>query len=265
MSTVPAAEKTLDVLLTLARAAGPISAATISRECAIPKSSLYHLLATMQSRGFVAPAGNATWGLGASAFEAGAAYIRHESTEQRARPILKQAMVATTKIRSVVSPVVGPVVGHVGILRGNDTLYILKESTSRQIALVTDVGVRLPAHLTASGRAMLAHLSVAQVRALFPDARAFADRTGAGPQTLSELRTLLRAERERGFAREDGFITPGYSSVAAAVFDHLGQPTASMSVTFRQDTVDLPGCEYLVEIVQDSAQKLTDRIGGHHP
>lgn len=265
MSTVPAAEKTLDVLLALARAAGPLSAATISRECAIPKSSLYHLLSTMQSRGFVAPAGNATWGLGASAFEAGAAYIRQEATEQRARPILLQAMAATTKMRSVVGPVVGPVVGHVGILRGNDTLYILKESTSRQIALVTDVGVRLPAHLTASGRAMLAHLSAAQVRALFPDARAFSDRTGAGPQTLSELRTLLRAEREHGFAREDGFITPGYSSVAAAVFDHLGHPTAAMSMTFRQDTVDSPGCEYLVEIVQDSAQKLTDRIGGHHP
>ena len=37
--------------------------------------------------------------------------------------------------------------------------------------LVTDVGVRLPAHLTASGRAILAPLPAAQVRALYPDRR----------------------------------------------------------------------------------------------
>ncbi len=46
--------------------------------------------------------------------------------------------------------------------------------------LVTDVGVRLPAHLTASGRAILAALAPAQVRALFPDRAAFSTRHGAG-------------------------------------------------------------------------------------
>lgn len=50
-------------------------------------------------------------------------------------------------------------------------------------ALVTDVDVRLPSHLTASGRAILAGLPAAQVRALFPSAATFADRTGTGPRS----------------------------------------------------------------------------------
>ena len=38
---------------------------------------------------------------------------------------------------------------------------------------------------------MLAHLPAAQVRALFPSAASFVDRTGAGPQSLPELRAEL--------------------------------------------------------------------------
>ena len=257
MSQVPAADKTLDVLLVLARAAGPIAAATISRETGIAKSSLYHLLKAMAAKGFVAQLDNAQWGLGVSAFEVGSAYIRHEPMERRARPLLAAAI---ARIRFV-----GSVVGHVGILRGSDTLYLLKESSDHNITLVTDVGVRLPASLTASGRAMLAHLPDSQVRALFPNRTAFVDRTGCGPQSLAQLRQYLDAERRVGYATEESFISDGYSSVASAVFDHLGQPVAAIGMTFRTEKIDDANRGILIEAVKDSASKLTSRIGGHRP
>lgn len=78
---------------------------------------------------------------------------------------------------------------------------------SRQEPLVTDVGVRLPAQLTASGRALLAGLPAAQVRALFPDATAFVDRHDLGPRRLSELRRLLGEVRRAGYADEDGEVS----------------------------------------------------------
>lgn len=257
MSHVPAADRTLMILLALAGSAGPIPAATISRECQIPKSSVYHLLAAMQERGFVTPAGESLWGLGVSAFEVGSAYVRHEPMERRARPLLAQAV---NKLKRI-----GAVVGHIGILRGKDTLYLLKESTSAHITLVTDVGVRLPAHLTASGRAMLTYLSDPQVRALFPDSSAFADRTGKGPQTLPELRHLLKAEHDQGYSHEAGFISEGYSSIAGAVFDHLSQPVAAIGITYRDDSRLPAHREFVVDVVQDSAHKLTQRIGGRNP
>ena len=85
-------------------------------------------------------------------------------------------------------------------MTGRDVLYIVEERAPRRPALVTDVGVRLPAHLTATGRAMLAALPREQVRALYPDASAFADRTGRGPRTPGELREVLRRVRADGFA-----------------------------------------------------------------
>jgi DNA-binding IclR family transcriptional regulator len=125
--------------------------------------------------------------------------------------------------------------------------------------------VRLPAQLTASGRAMLADLPLAQVRALFPDATAFVDRHGTGPRRLSDLRRLLLAVRRTGHATEDGDVTPGFASVATAVHDHAGRPVASVAVTFPSDEVDAAAGEDLARRVTRSAAELTRRINGRPP
>jgi DNA-binding IclR family transcriptional regulator len=272
MSQVPAANRTLEVLLLLARSASPIPARTIGNELEIPKSSLYHLLAAMQSKGFVTPitsisAGNsqnengpsenALWGLGVSAFEVGSAYMRHEPLESRARPILVSLMKRVAGI--------APLVGHLGILRGSDTYYLLKESTGGPITVVSEIGVRLPASLTASGRAMLSYLSAAQVRALFPSSDSFVNRTGEGPQNPSQLKDLLTKERKQGFSIESGLVTRGHSSVAAAVFDHLREPVAAINLVYRDGTIDDSNSQTLVDAVQDSARELTKRLGGRLP
>jgi DNA-binding IclR family transcriptional regulator len=123
--------------------------------------------------------------------------------------------------------------------------------------LVTDVGVRLPAHLTASGRAILSALPSTQVRALYPDPTAFVDRHGTGPRTLSALRSLLSDTRRRGFATEEGEVTPGYASVAAPVLDHNAHPVAGLAVTYADgDSHDLS------DAVRRAAATLTARLGG---
>ena len=102
---------------------------------------------------------------------------------------------------------------HLAVLHGRDVLYVVEERAPGRPPLVTDVGVRLPAHLTASGRAILSALPAAQVRALYPDSGAFVDRHGTGPRTLSALRSVLSETRRRGYATEEGEVTPGLASV----------------------------------------------------
>ena len=94
---------------------------------------------------------------------------------------------------------------HLGVLHGAETVYLLKEQPRAAATLVTDVGVRLPAHLTASGCSVLARLPAAQVRALYPDRAAFLLRTGEGPRSLTQLRAVLTAARRRGWARSAGW------------------------------------------------------------
>ncbi|MBW4043273.1 MAG: IclR family transcriptional regulator, partial [Acidobacteria bacterium] len=117
-------------------------------------------------------------------------------------------------------------------LHGRDVIYLIEERAARRPALVTEVGVRLPAHVTASGLAQLAALPRQQVRALYPDRTAFAQRGDGAPSTYGELRRVLDAVAARGWAVEDGDVTPGTASVAVPVLDHAGWPVAALAVTF---------------------------------
>jgi DNA-binding IclR family transcriptional regulator len=146
------------------------------------------------------------------------------------------------------------------VLHGRDVLYVVEERAPGRPPLVTDVGVRLPAHLTASGRAILSALPVAQVRALYPDATAFVDRHGTGPRTLSALRSLLTDTRRRGYATEEGEVTPGFASVAAPVLDHNGHPVAGLAVTYDHAQPDEPS--RLADAVRRASAALTTRLGG---
>ncbi|WP_046468497.1 IclR family transcriptional regulator [Allosalinactinospora lopnorensis] len=252
MSHVPAATRALRLLRFLATRPGPVSASAIATELNLPRSSTYQLLEAMAGEGFVIHLPEERrWGLGVAAFEIGSAYLRHDPLERLARPLLGDLAKETGAT------------AHLGVLHGADTLYLLKEQPPQAPTLVTGVGVRLPAHLTASGRALMAHLPRAQVRALYPGAGSFVDRTGAGPASPAELRDLLAHERQRGWSSEEGQVTEGFSSVAAAAFDHNGTPVAAISLTVPSARpVTLTA---LASGVRDAASELTRKLGGKRP
>jgi len=251
---VPAARHALALLQSLARSPGPVPAAALARELGLPRSSTYHLLAELIGAGFVVHLPEERrYGLGVSAFEIGSAYSRQEPLARLARPPLARLVDAVGQS------------AHQAVQHGREVLYVVEQRAPGRPPLVTDVGVRLPAQLTASGRALLADLPAPQVRALFPDAGAFVDRHGAGPQKLSELRRLLGEVRRAGYATEDGEVTPGFASVAAAVHDHAGRPTAGIAVTFPAEDVDRAGRDELAVRVGRAAAELTRRINGRSP
>jgi DNA-binding IclR family transcriptional regulator len=66
---------------------------------------------------------------------------------------------------------------------------------------------------------------------LFPSRRALVQRDGRGPLTVAQLEAILAEVRRDGFASEDGSVTPGFASVAVAVLDHRGYPTAAVALT----------------------------------
>jgi DNA-binding IclR family transcriptional regulator len=256
-SDVPALRRGLAILQVLAGRAGPVSAGVIARDLDLPRSTTYHLLAELVAAGFVTHLPEERrYGLGMAAFELGSAYLRHDPLERLAGPLLRRLVDQVGRT------------AHLGVLHAGESLYLIKERPSQPQTLVTDVGVRLPAQLTASGRAMLAHLPAAHVRALLPSSERFVRRTDRGPRNLPELRRLLAAERRRGWAVEDGFVTAGFASVACAVFDHGARPIAAISVTFRHfcDSPEDQPCDQswpdLAAQVHQAATELTTRISG---
>ncbi|MFF2371459.1 IclR family transcriptional regulator [Agromyces sp. NPDC058110] len=254
---MPAADQTLAILSHLAAQRGPVPAATIAQSLGLPRSTVYHLLAVMADRGFVVHLPEERrYGLGVAAFELSSGFSRQQPLARLGRPL-----VANLVDRLGES-------GHLAVLHGRDVLYLVEERAPRRPSLVTDVGVRLPAHLTATGRAMLAELPPAQLRALYPDRAAFATRhpsTGAGADaadwTYGRLKRVLAEVRQRGWAAEDGEVTPGLASVGAPVVDHLAWPAAAIAVTYSNESPEATA-DAAATGVLDAAAELSRRIRG---
>ncbi|HIZ99755.1 MAG TPA: IclR family transcriptional regulator [Candidatus Janibacter merdipullorum] len=246
MANATAAGHALRALTHLASRAEPIPAAHLARAIGLPRSSTYHLLAVLIDHGYVVHyAEERTYGIGAAVHELGAGYQRQDPLQRLARPLVEQLVDATTHN------------AHLAVLSGRDVLYVIEERAAGRPSLVTDVGVRLPATLTASGLAVLAALPRKQVTALYPSAAVMVE---GGPPTPSALRRELVAVRSRGHAVEEGSIAPELSSVASAVLDRDGHPVAAVAVTYRREEVDDGVRARLVEGTRHTAERIGLRL-----
>jgi DNA-binding IclR family transcriptional regulator len=249
---VPAAHQVLAVLGHLGRQAGPVPAAAVARELDLPRSTTYQLLATLAESGFVVHlADERRYALGVAAYELATGYARQAPLQRVARVPLARLVDRTGHT------------AHLAVMHGREVIYLIEERAPGRPPLVTDVGVRLPAHLTASGRALLAALPAAQIRALYPHAEAFVTRHEPGPHSPSALRKLLAETRRRGHAVEVGEVTPGFASVAVAVLDHTRHPVASVAVTVPRPELGPDLRDGVVVEVGRTARAIAARISGH--
>lgn len=281
MTAVPAARSTLRIIRYLAGHSGPVRAATMGRDLGLPRSSLYHLLRVLQDEGFVVHSPeHQGFALAPLLGEIGSSVLASNALARLAGPVLER-LVAETKL---------PVVAHLGVLQHTDVVYASKVAAARAPAVVTSIGVRLPAHLTATGRAMLSALPDAQFQAIYARAGsrdASADavarargaevrkpealsasldrlprRTSRGPASVAALEHLLTETRTRGWATEDGDIDLAYASVAASVLDHNDYPAAAVGLTFRRTLVDEAQWARFGHAVAAAAATLSRRIRG---
>jgi DNA-binding IclR family transcriptional regulator len=247
----PAARHVLAILDFLSHGKGPVPAAVIARTLEIPRSTTYQLLESLSDRGFAIhfPA-ERTWGLGVRAFEIGSGYAKQQ-------PLV---LVSAQLLRQLAQDL--HVGSHLAVLHGPDVIYLVEERSSQGPWLVSDVGVRLPAHLTATGRAILAQLPKNQMRALYPDgSAALPVRHSHGPKSVRELRDLLQQTRQRGWSIEDEEISPGFFSVATVIRDYTGWPVAAIAITGAKEKVESSIPALAQRLVQVAAI-IETRLGG---
>ena len=224
----PAAAHALQLLKLLARHAAPLPASAIARDLGLPRSSTYHLLSVLQEEGFVVHLPEQRrYGLGVGAYELGSAYLRQDPLRWIAQNVLTRLVAATTHN------------AHLAVLQGREVLYVIEERAPGRPGLVTDVGVRLPAHLTASGLAMLAALAAAAGQRALPQP----PRAHPPPRRrpgLAHAAARAARRRARGRPRRRGRLRhPGPRSRSRCpVLDHTGHPIAAVAVTFAAGEAD---------------------------
>lgn len=247
-SKVPAAASTLRILTYLAQRSRPIAASRIASELDIPRSSTYDILAELLDQGFVLHYSDLhAYGLGPSAYELSFGYTRQA-------PLARLGKRVTERLTDRVGEI-----SHVAVLQGRHVLYVVEARLSKPASYPTDVGVRVPAHLTASGRAILSALPANQLAAVFTGETMLEPHLGAdvGPAfPVARALADARDTRTRGYAVENGEVLEGHRSVALPVFDGARWPVAAVAVTWQgsDSSRDLDMVE-AVRVAADQLQK----------
>lgn len=247
-SRVKSAERALDVLELLAREGG-LSAREVSEGLDLPKSTTHHLLNVMGERGFIAYSPRRrTWSLGVAALEVGSAFMRNGHLTELGLPYLSRL----TRTLGVVS--------HLAQLQGTDVVYLDKhEPAASGVRLVTEVGTRLPAHLTAVGRAVLSTLESPELERLYADYD-WPLRTGQGPASLGELQKVLQSVREEGVAVEHGQTTSGIRCIAAPLVQRHGLARTAIGVAFLEGTQPEATVQQMAHQVKGEAERFSAQL-----
>ncbi len=223
---VPALRRGVAILRQLSASNRAVSAGALVRLLDLPRSTVYDLLGTLEDLGMVQRV-ESGYVLGPGVHELGASYLRTNPLQNLAAPLVRQLAEETGGT------------AQLAVLRGWETVYLLKESSSRSLALITAAGVRLPGYLTATGRAIMAHLPKPELLAALQGETEFVNRTGRGPRSFSQLSAELSLTRRRGYAEENGEVTPGVRTVAVPVFDVLERPIAAIGVSVANEPAEV--------------------------
>ncbi|MFD9455414.1 IclR family transcriptional regulator [Streptomyces sp. NPDC059985] len=201
---VKSAVRTVLLLEHFAARPGLHSLADIQNDLSLPKSSLYMLLRTLVSLGWVETDATGTrYGIGVRALLVGSSYIDGDEVVAAARPTLDRLSDDTTETI------------HLARMDGTSVVYLATRQSQHYLRPFTRVGRRLPVHSTALGKALLATHTDEEVRRLLPRRlEAVTQHTITDREQLVEELALVR---EQGYAVDREENTLGLRCFGVAV------------------------------------------------
>ncbi|MBX2999157.1 MAG: IclR family transcriptional regulator [Caldilineaceae bacterium] len=237
------------MLRAMAQAERPLTLSELSKLTGGSRSTIYNTLATLQTHGLVQKDLHyKTYRLGVAIFELGNAYLNQVHLVPA---FYEQARRLVALCGETVKLV---------ILDHRDVVYLAKQEGSYSVRLVAKVGTRMPAHITAVGKVLLAQLDESTLRSLYAD-YGFGQGTVNAAHDLEDLLARLEPVRRQGYAYDIEESTAGVRCVAAPVRDHSGEVIAAMSIGIPTERLLNGQMDELTGLIAQHAQELSRTLG----
>lgn len=218
----------------------------------VAPSTAHRLLTTMQATGFVVqdPA-TRRYGAGPALVAVALASLQRIDVGRVARPHLA-ALAAETRETVSLAVSEGATVRFIDSVEGPDVVRVRSR-----------IGLAVPAHTSAAGKALLAGLGRDELLRLYPTTR-LQRRT---PRSIGS-RTLLLKEledvRRLGYATSLEESMPGLASVAVGIGDVRGRVIAALAVLVPAERLDPHRTERLVLATRGRAKRIEAELGSAH-
>ncbi|MEN2787316.1 IclR family transcriptional regulator [Sphingomonas qilianensis] len=199
---VKSALRTLDIVEYVVARGAPVVAQEIAAALAIPVSSLSYLLTTLVDRGYLAREGRRyTPGPGLARLQIGAQGF---SLKERVAPLVRALSQQLNETASFF------------VRQGWEVEALVTETSDHALRYAVQMGMRMPLHGFAAGKAILAAMPDDEIAAYLRDT----DRAAFTPATITQAKDLgreIETIRRTGVARTREEHTPGIQGIGRAV------------------------------------------------
>lgn len=241
-SRSPAVTRAVAVLEELARRQGPLSLTELARALDLAKSTVANLCSALEDSHMIRRV-DGRWALGYKVVELGQGFLAGTD-------IVEEFRRATAKLTTASQETV-----LLAVLDGMDVVYLARHDGTQPVRLASDIGRRMPAVVTALGKAMLASLPPAELDRRLATLDELPLLTPRSHRSMDALRRDLDATRERGYAVDDEQNTEGVTCIGVAM-PGSPQTPAAVSATMLTVRVSTELRETVVRDLSDLAREL---------
>jgi DNA-binding IclR family transcriptional regulator len=213
-----AVERVAKILLTFADNASDLGITEIARRVELPKSTVHRMLDGLVKGGLVEhDKTGGRYRLGPRAAQLGLLALRVPDIRALAQPLMKELWDETSETITL------------SMLLGYERTYLSQIESPYTVRMSVTIGGRFPLYAGASGRAILAQFTPAELDKYFESVRldSLTTQTVVEPQRLREL---LAADSERGYSYSSGERDVAAAAVAAALIGSDGRVYGALSV-----------------------------------
>ncbi len=246
---VPAVVRSLAVLEHLSCQTEPISLARLTAELALPKSSVRVICNTLVSCGYVRRHPDGSYRLSSKVVSLAQSFLSGTDVAREFNAIWSDS-------RSSPEETV-----LLSVLNGNEAVYVAVRNSVRPLGLAFRVGLKFPAWISASGKAMLAYLPKDEVRRIVSEGLQRSPRSG-DVSAMKGFLAELELTRQRGYSIDDQGIREGVYAFGAPVFDATSSIVAGVSVCVSTASLEDGAAARHRDLALDVARELTERLGG---
>jgi DNA-binding IclR family transcriptional regulator len=244
---IQSVERALALLASFTPSEPRLALGELARRLALPKSTVHNILRTLAHHGYVERIGD-LYALGTAPIVLAQSARVIVELRDRAAPLLRELADRTHETVYLTS------------FEGDHVLYVYAIETSGRLLARSAVGDRSPLHCTGVGKAILARLDEATIRAIAARSGlpVFTHRTQG---SIEEVLAEVERTRARGYSIDDQEHEIGTYCLGAAIVDTGGRSIGACSVSGRDPSIVAGREGELATLLTFTAQEISRRMG----
>jgi IclR family transcriptional regulator, pca regulon regulatory protein len=247
---VPGLSRGLATLALFTRAQPAMTLAEVAKGLGLSRSAAFRLIYTLERDGFVArDEETRRFQLTSKVLSLGFEFLHSRTVTEIAQPHLRRLSDRTGAA------------AYLAILDGWHAVYLTRAVPAVGLVSNLQIGARLPAHTTSSGRVMLAFQPDDRLEAIHRQLRREA-RGVPHATSFQDFGSQVLADRRRGHVFHKSTVDPGLVSLACPVRDHDALPVAAVTVIAPEKLSEMFGGEKALQpLVAGAVADISGKLG----